>query len=325
MADRNQKWEIDLCEIGKCESCLYSWCCTACAISEARSKMDGSGCSFNYMAMRSPVVIHWLMRSAYGIPSDNECVDDCMIPTCCTCCAVNQMYQTAMIRENPSTDGGSRFNLKAFSHESTQYSCNECMYSMCCSPCAIGTTLSNTVGMPFFMGCCCVSLCGARNIVRYQYRIGGDECFDDYCLPSLLDSAANFALACCCLFSRIYIPYGCLICSPICFATIAGVHSYFVAVIMKILKESEVQLRARGGVPGFYLSSPPASEMNGNRTVPASTVANVSNDHVTVPANAQYVQVATTLQLVDHAGGGGGPGQNSHVPIVYATVTNNYI
>ena len=227
------------------------------------------------------------------------------------------------------------------------------MYSMCCSPCAIGTTLSNTVGkmnyksqptyihhdkfiypsltfplflgMPFFMGCCCVSLCGARNIVRYQYRIGGDECFDDYCLPSLLDSAANFALACCCLFSRIYIPYGCLICSPICFATIAGVHSYFVAVIMKILKESEVQLRARGGVPGFYLSSPPASEMNGNRTVPASTVANVSNDHVTVPANAQYVQVATTLQLVDHAGGGGGPGQNSHVPIVYATVTNNYI
>ena len=97
-----------------------SWCCTACAISEARSKMDGSGCSFNYMAMRSPVVIHWLMRSAYGIPSDNECVDDCMIPTCCTCCAVNQMYQTAMIRENPSTDGGSRFNLKAFSHESTQ-------------------------------------------------------------------------------------------------------------------------------------------------------------------------------------------------------------
>jgi hypothetical protein len=65
--------------------------------------------------------------------------------------------------------------------------------------------------------------------------------------------------------------------------------------------------------------------MNGNRTVPASTVANVSNDHVTVPANAQYVQVATTLQLVDHAGGGGGPGQNSHVPIVYATVTNNYI
>jgi len=82
--------------------------------------MDGSGCCLNYVAMSNPVVIRWLMRSAYGIPSDNECVDDYVIPTCCTCCVVNQMYQTAMVKGNPSTDGGSRFNLKAFSHESTQ-------------------------------------------------------------------------------------------------------------------------------------------------------------------------------------------------------------
>jgi hypothetical protein len=82
--------------------------------------MDGSGCCFNFMAMKNPVVIHWLMRSAYGIPSDNECVDDFLIPVCCTCCAVNQMYQTAMTKGNPSTDGGSTFNLKAFSYESTQ-------------------------------------------------------------------------------------------------------------------------------------------------------------------------------------------------------------
>jgi len=58
---------------------------------------------------------------------------------------------------------------------------------------------------------------------------------------------------------------------------------------MKILKESEVQLKARGGVPGFYLSSPPASEMNDNRTVFPSTAVYASNDHVAVPANAQYV------------------------------------
>jgi len=103
-------------------SCIIcdSWFCTASAISEARYQMDGSGCCLNYVAMSNPVVIRWLMRSAYGIPSDNECVDDYVIPTCCTCCAVNQMYQTAMVKGNPSTDGGSRFNLKAFSHESTQ-------------------------------------------------------------------------------------------------------------------------------------------------------------------------------------------------------------
>jgi hypothetical protein len=93
---------------------------------------------------------------------------------------------------------------------------------------------------------------------------------------------------------------------------------------MKILKESEVQLRARGGVPGFYLSSPPASSLNDNRAMLPSSAANVNNDLVTVPANARYVQVATTLQLVDHTGGGD-PGQYSHVPIVYATVTNNYV
>ena len=89
-------------------------------MSDARSKMDGSGCCFNFMAMSNPVVIHWLMRSAYGIPSESECVDDCVIPICCTCCAVNQMYQTAITKGNPSTDGGSAFNVKQFSHESTQ-------------------------------------------------------------------------------------------------------------------------------------------------------------------------------------------------------------
>jgi len=88
-------------------------------MADARSKMDGSGCCFNFMVM-NPVVLHWLMRSAYGIPSDNECVDDCVIPVCCTCCAVNQMYQTAMAKGNPSTDGGSTFNLKPFSREATQ-------------------------------------------------------------------------------------------------------------------------------------------------------------------------------------------------------------
>jgi len=287
--------------------------------------MDGSGCCFNFVALKNPVVIHWLMRSAYGIPSDNECVDDCMIPTFCTCCAVNQMYQTVIIKGNPSTDGGSRFNLKAFSHESTQYSCKECMYAMCCCPCAIGTTLSNTVGMPFFMGCCCVSLCGARNIVRYQYRIGGDECFDDYCFPVMVFNASYCAAACsapCFLL--------CWPCIPCWLGAIFGVYSYFVAVVMKILQESEVQLKARGGVPGFYLSSPPSSALNDNRAMLPSTAVYVNNDHVAVPANAQYVPVASTVELGNHSGGGG-PGQYSHVPTAVAAeessdaVTKNYV
>ena len=229
------------------------------------------------------------------------------------------------------------------------------MYSMCCSPCAIGTTLSNTVGkmnyksqptyihhdkfiypsltfplflgMPFFMGCCCVSMCGARNLVRYQYRIGGDECFDDFCLPFLLWNAAYCSTAC---FGPAVLVCPCfLLCSPCCMAGILGVYSYFVAVIMKILQESELQLKARGGVPGFYLSSPPAS-MNDNRAVFPSTAVYVNNDNVTVPVNAQYVPVPSTVELGNHAAGGG-PGQYSYVPTAVAaeessnTVTKNYV
>jgi hypothetical protein len=109
--------------------------------------------------------------------------------------------------------------------------------------------------------------------VRYQYRIGGDECVDDFFFPAMINCAASCAAS-----------FG-IICLP----CVLGFFSYFVAVVMKILKESEVQLKARGGVPGFYLSSPPASEMNDNRTVFPSTAVYASNDHVTVPADAQYV------------------------------------
>ena len=154
--------------------------------------------------------------------------------------------------------------------------------------------------------------------MRYQYRIGGDECFDDYCLPVLMGGAAYCALS---------LSGSCICCLPV----VIGFYSYFVAVIMKILQESEVQLRARGGVPGFYLSSPPGSLTNDNRTVFPSTAVYVNNDRVTDPVNAAYVPVASTVELGNHAGGGGGPGQFSHVPTAAAAeessnaVTKNYV
>ena len=200
------------------------------------------------------------------------------------------------------------------------------MYAMCCCPCAIGTTLSNTIGkmnyksypptsimifiytfplflgMPFLMGCCCVSLCGARNIVRYQYRIGGDECFDDYCTPVMVCSVSYCALAC----TSLCVPFFCCWpCIPCCLGAIFGVYSYFVAVVMKILQESEVQLKARGGVPGFYLSSPPSSALNDNRAMLPSTNVYVNNNHLTFPSNAHYAQVVPTNELGNHSGGGG--------------------
>jgi len=107
---------------------------------------------------------------------------------------------------------------------------------------------------------------------------------------------------------------------------VIGFYSYFVAVIMKILQESEVQLKARVGVPGYYLSSPPAfSSVHDNRAVFPSNAAYVNN----IPANSEYVQVATAVELRNNAGGG--PGQYSHVPTAVAaddssnSMTKNYV
>lgn len=44
-------FSIGLCEIGDCKSCLYSWICCPCARAEARTKMDGSGCLYNFFCM----------------------------------------------------------------------------------------------------------------------------------------------------------------------------------------------------------------------------------------------------------------------------------
>lgn len=39
------------------------------------------------------------------------------------------------------------------------------------------------IGMPFFMGCCCVNMCAARNLIRYQYRISGDDFIEELVIP----------------------------------------------------------------------------------------------------------------------------------------------
>ena len=121
--------------------------------------------------------------------------------------------------------------------------------------------------------------------MRYQYRIGGDECFDDYCLPTLMGGAAYCSINLLGTAIALF-PCGC----PLYIGSIMRLFSYFVEVNIKIISESRVQSRARGGVPGCYLSSPPASLTNDNRTTVFPTTAiYVNNDRVTVLANAQYV------------------------------------
>jgi hypothetical protein len=45
--------------------------------------------------------------------------------------------------------------------------------------------MEEAMGMPFWMGCCCMYPCAARNAMRYHYRIRNDEgeCCEDGCVP----------------------------------------------------------------------------------------------------------------------------------------------
>jgi hypothetical protein len=76
-----------------------------------------------------------------------------------------------------------------------------CIYSFVCMPCGVGTALSRSVGMPYWMGCCCVNICAARNIIRYQNRILGSDIMDELVLPMcLLTFAGLFSLIIPCAF-----------------------------------------------------------------------------------------------------------------------------
>jgi hypothetical protein len=62
-------------------------------------------------------------------------------------------------------------------------------------PCGIGTALSRSVGMPFWMGCCCANICAARNVIRYQNRIRGSDIIDEMAIPVCLLAVAGLISA----------------------------------------------------------------------------------------------------------------------------------
>jgi len=129
--------------------------------------------------------ISFLIRSAYGIgntasPSfcSHDSCFDCLITNFCYCCSVNQMYQTVKSRGPASPTAGFSSNQtpfnpvnKIFDGVSCFEGCFNLLYTVFCPCFKVGNILENSVGMPWCMGCCCVPLFTARNIVRYQYRL----------------------------------------------------------------------------------------------------------------------------------------------------------
>jgi len=211
-------------------------------MAEAKTMVDGSQFIMNEHCL-SGNVTRWSIRTAYGIQGDN--MSDCCLTVFCPCCATNQMFQEANRRGMPAREfAGYHNNL---GNRATEMKCEmkSCCYACCCGPCAIGTGLERALGLNWWVGCCCVNSCMAHQLMRYQYRIKGNDMCDDYIVP----------------LSVIYLGY--VLSGFTCGASYALIFPYSVGRIVHLLQESEAR---SNGVPtgsGRYLFD----------TVPAAGVA----------------------------------------------------
>jgi hypothetical protein len=116
------------------------------------------------------------------------------------------------------------------------------MESCLCQQCAVGKIMSKSLGMPYYLACCCMNIFTARNVLRYHYRIQpafGSDLFDELLMPLLYGCG------------------GCLLCNPL---LCLGLH---VAMAIQIVREVDARPVAEGGryLVGFRppLSAPSAS------------------------------------------------------------------
>eukprot|EP01035_Chromulina_nebulosa_P020552 gene20552-26655_t len=123
--------------------------------------------------------VRYITRTAYGIDG-NACID-IVQSLFCPCCVVNQLLQTTMIHGNPVESSGSIHNNKIWRSDK-DWDLIPLSFSIACMPCAMGVALETSIGMPYLMGCCLMP-CEARNLVRYQYRIGGNDILEECIIP----------------------------------------------------------------------------------------------------------------------------------------------
>jgi hypothetical protein len=168
------------------------------------------------------LILHrWLIRSAYSIPGDT-CAD-CYTSVFCPCCeftrpliidvskitcfifvvrvslgVANQAYQTAKERGAPVDNGGRYTNVNQFVTPlpPPTATVQNYMYSCCCMPCAVGDIMERSVSMPWYLGCCCVNVWTARNLMRYQYRIQGNDVLEELAAPCGAHFVTNIVQQC---------------------------------------------------------------------------------------------------------------------------------
>lgn len=212
--------------------------------------MDESDCTFT-CCLFNPFVVRYLIRSAYNIPGSP--MQDCAYTTFCTPCAVNQMLQTTKGLGLANPNAGKKFNHGRFGEKGVDSgSCGKFCYAAFCMPCAVGYSIEKAVGLPCVYGCLCASVCWARNITRYQFRIKGSDCCED----------------CCCIGLGLYLPLLCMTGGIFCFPCASAGYFYVAGEIGKILSEADVRNhtagrndavhylsdRAAGGVPPLAMA-----------------------------------------------------------------------
>lgn len=250
------QFSVPLCGIGNIGGCLYSYLCTQCAMGTARHALDGSDCMVTCFNI-NPVLLRWTTRSAYNIPGNAW--EDCIAGVFCPCCTVNQVLQTTQQFGRPNGTVGPEHNYHMFHAISNDDFCGHCLYASFCLPCAIGTSLQQSMDMPFILGCFCANFCIARNLLRYHYRLKGDDCLEDCLAPYGL-----FAMTYCI--------------SPMipCFACCT--YPYFVSMVMLMTNEAQ-----RRGNTGSYLS-PSRTATNNNSDAVYPTVVSTTAPPVIVAA-----------------------------------------
>lgn len=217
--DPRPQFTISLFEIGDLADCCFSTFCFPCALSHSRTYLDGSSCLFNFFCL-SPQASRWMTRTAYGIQGD--ATNDCLTATFCPCCNANQLYQTTKRNGPASSNGGSVFNSGTFLYSYGSGTFQDCLYSFFCMPCAIGTMLDRTMGMPWYLGCCCVNLCAARNLIRYQYRIRGNDFVEECAIPYATKCVGD-------IVDKFFPPIWCCL------------YGFYVAASMQLLRETEAR------------------------------------------------------------------------------------
>lgn len=184
-------WEVDFFSFGSMSDCILPCCLPFVTSAYTRTLFDGSPFIFNFFCLGC-VATRYLIRTAYGI--DGTPFDDCLKSIFCSCCSVNQLYQT--VKKKGRLDDYNTIKYNYFESHQNASLCVDYCKAMVLFQCYTAKALEVSVGMPYIMGICCMNPCSGRNTIRYHYRIDGHDIIEECLLPICLFSLAGASLGC---------------------------------------------------------------------------------------------------------------------------------